>query len=307
MLRALLALFAVQCACAANHSLHYVCTGASGPVAVTEVIVVTMLDKEELSYYNTTVGEVVPRQEWLKDEEGLQGWKINSYVSVDTLNSVRTAGIATLQQMWGCKQGDDNATRYFWQYGYKGKDYLTLDTNTWAFTTVSPWHPRRTPSLKSSRTYLQQHCLEWLKKLLEHGREALDRKVPHEVSVHYNGCELSCLATGFFPRDIVLSWQRDGQELHEGVESGELLPNGDGTYQVTKSLRLSGWERLWHTFSCHVKHASLEEASVTYWGASLRRSLCVLECRAAPSRLHASRHRLSVEPEPYGLRGDVEK
>nr|XP_015195219.1 PREDICTED: class I histocompatibility antigen, F10 alpha chain-like [Lepisosteus oculatus] len=79
------------------------------------------------------------------------------------------------------------------------------------------------------------------------------------------GTELTCLATGFFPRDIVLSWWRDGQELQEDVESGGVVPNGDGSFQVRKSLRVRAGEEDKYQYSCRVDHTSLEEEIIRIW------------------------------------------
>ncbi|RXN37750.1 major histocompatibility complex class I-related gene protein-like [Labeo rohita] len=48
---------------------------------------------------------------------------------------------------------------------------------------------------------------------------------------------VTCLTTGFYPRHINLTLFRDGQPVavHE-ITGGDLLPNGDGTYQMRKSL-----------------------------------------------------------------------
>ncbi|XDV53180.1 hypothetical protein PO909_021753 [Leuciscus waleckii] len=70
------------------------------------------------------------------------------------------------------------------------------------------------------------------------------------------GFRVSCLATGFYPRHINLTLFRDGQPVsdHE-ITGGDLLPNGDGTYQMRKSLEISADK---HKYSCSVTHLSLD-------------------------------------------------
>ncbi len=54
------------------------------------------------------------------------------------------------------------------------------------------------------------------------------------------GLQISCLATGFYPRHINLTLFRDGQPVDDDqITGGEILPNGDGTYQMRKSLVIS--------------------------------------------------------------------
>ncbi|XP_051741095.1 hereditary hemochromatosis protein homolog isoform X5 [Ctenopharyngodon idella] len=70
------------------------------------------------------------------------------------------------------------------------------------------------------------------------------------------GFRVSCLATGFYPRHINLTLFRDGQPVsdHE-ITGGDLLPNGDGTYQMRKSLEISADE---HKYTCSATHLSLD-------------------------------------------------
>ncbi|KAL0155800.1 hypothetical protein M9458_050063, partial [Cirrhinus mrigala] len=59
-----------------------------------------------------------------------------------------------------------------------------------------------------------------------------------------------CLATGFYPSHINLTLYRDGQPVadHE-ITGGDLLPNGDGTYQMRKKK---------HKYTCSASHLSLD-------------------------------------------------
>ncbi|XP_047239108.1 BOLA class I histocompatibility antigen, alpha chain BL3-7-like isoform X1 [Girardinichthys multiradiatus] len=50
---------------------------------------------------------------------------------------------------------------------------------------------------------------------------------------------VTCHATGFYPDTALMFWRKDGEELHEGVEKGEILPNNDGTFQMSVGLNVS--------------------------------------------------------------------
>uniref|UniRef100_A0A3B4B1V5 Ig-like domain-containing protein n=1 Tax=Periophthalmus magnuspinnatus TaxID=409849 RepID=A0A3B4B1V5_9GOBI len=59
---------------------------------------------------------------------------------------------------------------------------------------------------------------------------------------------VTCHATGFYPDRARLFWTKDGDELLEDVDPGEILPNEDGTFQTSVSLDLSSvppedWDR----------------------------------------------------------------
>ena len=47
---------------------------------------------------------------------------------------------------------------------------------------------------------------------------------------------LVCVVTGFYPREISVNWERNGETISENVLSTDILPNHDFTYQVQKSV-----------------------------------------------------------------------
>uniref|UniRef100_A0A3P8WVR3 Ig-like domain-containing protein n=1 Tax=Cynoglossus semilaevis TaxID=244447 RepID=A0A3P8WVR3_CYNSE len=75
---------------------------------------------------------------------------------------------------------------------------------------------------------------------------------------------VTCHATGFYPNTATLFWRRDGEELHEGVEHGEALPNPDGTFQMSSELRLSSVSpEDWGRHDCVFQLSGVEEDLVT--------------------------------------------
>ncbi len=91
---------------------------------------------------------------------------------------------------------------------------------------------------------------------------------------------ISCLATGFYPRHINLTLFRDDQPVDDDqITGGEILPNGDGTYQMRKSLVISEEElHEGHKYNCTTKRLSLDnkldiafgkEKLTIKWNASL--------------------------------------
>ncbi|KAK0136305.1 Major histocompatibility complex class I-related gene protein [Merluccius polli] len=71
-----------------------------------------------------------------------------------------------------------------------------------------------------------------------------------------------CHATGFYPDRVVVFWTRDGQELYEHVDHGEVLPNLDGTFQVSVDLDLASVPREdWRRYECVVQLKGIEDIS----------------------------------------------
>ncbi|KAK9952139.1 hypothetical protein ABG768_017995 [Culter alburnus] len=105
-------------------------------------------------------------------------------------------------------------------------------------------------------------CKNTLKKYFKKREDQINRKVKPRVrflqkaNSDSGGFRVSCLATGFYPRHINLTLFRDGQPVpdHE-ITGGDLLPNGDGTYQMRKSLEISADK---HKYTCSATHLSLD-------------------------------------------------
>ncbi|XP_066579749.1 class I histocompatibility antigen, F10 alpha chain [Amia ocellicauda] len=257
-----------------THTLRYFSTAVTQGVDFPEFSIVGQVDGEQFVYYDSNTQRMVPKTSWIEKNEGKDYWDIESQKQIGNQQTFKASigilkerfnqsgGVHTWQWMYGCELDDDGTTRGFTQFGYDGEDYVSLDkdTLTWiaanqrAFITKNKWDADRTWGQRR-KNYLENICIEWLKKYVGYGRQTLERKVAPQVSLFQRdpSSPVSCLATGFFPKDILVSWKRDGQELHEGVESGELLSNGDGTFQVRKSVRVSPEG----SYTCHVDHTSL--------------------------------------------------
>nr|XP_023664629.1 major histocompatibility complex class I-related gene protein-like [Paramormyrops kingsleyae] len=70
---------------------------------------------------------------------------------------------------------------------------------------------------------------------------------------------VTCHTTGFFPKGIVVTWRKDGEDMHSDVEVGETLPNGDGKFQITSKLTVKPEDWKMNSYSCVVQHKSLQD------------------------------------------------
>uniref|UniRef100_A0A8B9GTJ1 Major histocompatibility complex class I UBA n=1 Tax=Astyanax mexicanus TaxID=7994 RepID=A0A8B9GTJ1_ASTMX len=169
--------------------------------------------------------------------------------------------------MYGCELDEDGTKRGYFQDGYDGKDFISLDlkTETWtapvpqAFITKQKWD--RTGDAAFQKAYLETTCIEWLQKYVGYGKETLERKVAPEVSVFQKSSpsEVVCHATGFFPKAVMISWQKNEEDLNEGVELRETVPNQDGSFQKRSILTVSPEELKNNQYTCVVQHSSLEK------------------------------------------------
>ncbi|XP_077856629.1 patr class I histocompatibility antigen, B-2 alpha chain-like isoform X22 [Macaca mulatta] len=192
----------------------------------------------------------------------------------------------TVQIMSGCDLGPDGRLlRGYHQHAYDGKDYIALneDLRSWtaadmaAHNTQRKWEAAR--EAEQWRAYLEGGCLEWLRRYLENGKETLQRADPpktyvthHPVSDHE--ATLRCWALGFYPAEITLTWQRDGEEQTQDTELVETRPGGDGTFQKWGAVVVPSGEE--QRYTCHVQHEGLREPLTLRWEPSSQSTIPIV-------------------------------
>ncbi|KAK3514381.1 hypothetical protein QTP70_016620, partial [Hemibagrus guttatus] len=190
--------------------------------------------------------------------------------------------VHTVQLMYGCELHDDGTVRGYNQFGYDGEDFISFDLNTltWiaptpqALITKNKWD-NNSVIIVNLRNYLENTCTDWLKKYVSYGRETLERKDPPTASVfqkHSPYPGVVCHATGFFPKEVNITWRKDGEDLYDDmndyvwpgyrVELRETLPNQDGSFQKRSILKVPAEKLQKHNYTCVIQHSSLEEELV---------------------------------------------
>ncbi|MGH0176960.1 UNVERIFIED_CONTAM: hypothetical protein FKN15_007431 [Acipenser sinensis] len=98
-----------------------------------------------------------------------------------------------------------------------------------------------------------------------------DRKIPPTVRVRsikpfssQHQTMLVCYVIGFYPREIKVTWLRNGVKVTADVSSSELLSDGDWTYQIHSYLELT--PQSGDSYTCRVEHSALAEAIEEKWG-----------------------------------------
>nr|AIL25825.1 MHC class I antigen [Scatophagus argus] len=274
----------LQGAAAVTHSLKYFYTGSSGVPNFPEFVTVGLVDDVEISHYDSNTRREEPKQDWMKKviaddpqywdrETGKsvgeqQAFKANIEIAKQRFN--QTGGVHILQWMYGCEWDDEtNEVNVFRQYGYDGEDFIAFDLQTLTFIAPKPqavitkhkWDKDKA-FLDYLKQYYTQICPEWLKKYVDYGRSSLLRTERPSVSLLQKtpSSPVSCHATGFYPERATLSWRKDGEELHEDVELGEILPNHDGTFQMSAELKLSSvTPEDWSRYTCVFQLSGVED------------------------------------------------
>ncbi|KAL7836198.1 hypothetical protein AOLI_G00274820 [Acnodon oligacanthus] len=234
----------------ASHSLQYFYTTITPGLHFPEFTVVGLVDGEQFVYYDSNIRKKIPKTEWMEKNEGEDYWKTETETSQHHQEAFRydvtslmkrfnqTGGFHTLQQMYGCELDADG-------------DFNRGQWRRWEREDLAP----------HVKYYLQNQCTEWLKIYVNYSRSSLERKVPPEASLFQkdSSSPVVCHTTGFFPKAVMISWQKNGEDLHENVELRETLPNQDGTFQKRSVLTVSPEELNRNQYSCVVQHGGLEK------------------------------------------------
>uniref|UniRef100_I3KS13 Ig-like domain-containing protein n=1 Tax=Oreochromis niloticus TaxID=8128 RepID=I3KS13_ORENI len=167
-----------------------------------------------------------------------------------------SSGIHMLQSISGCEWDESTGEMInFLRYAYNGEDFLEFDmkTLTWialkpeAVNTKQRWDTDEN-RIKYTVKFLSTTCPKWLKRSLESGKRSLQRTV--SLLQKSSSSPVSCHATGFYPQRAVMFWRKDGEEIHDGVDPGEILPNNDETFQMNVDLNVSVRPEDWSKYDC---------------------------------------------------------
>uniref|UniRef100_A0A673HAR6 H-2 class I histocompatibility antigen, Q10 alpha chain-like n=1 Tax=Sinocyclocheilus rhinocerous TaxID=307959 RepID=A0A673HAR6_9TELE len=281
-----------------KHSLYYIYTALSQPVnqpGIYQFTAMGLLDDRQIDYYNSDGQRKIPKQQWMKEkmqedywEKGTQSRKSKEQwfnVNVDILMKRmrhNETDVHVLQWRHGCEieiHGSEvNFSKGIDEYSYDGENFLSFDDkeSQWvapvdaAVPTKRKWD--KVPILNQyTKGYLEKECVDWLNKFRDYEDEELRKGSPPKVNVFAKSStkdksklKLTCLATGFYPKDVMLTIRKYRTSLPEDeIESSGVRPNHDETFQLRKSVVIKEDEKA--EYDCFVFHRTLKGPIIITW------------------------------------------
>ncbi|XP_047240006.1 major histocompatibility complex class I-related gene protein-like [Girardinichthys multiradiatus] len=278
------------------HSLWYILCATSGMSDSPEFLASGVVDGVEVAYCDNNLKDVKPRTPWmsklLEDDPQHMQWLnnkclINRLYFKATIMTLKqrfnqSKDVHIFQRMNGCFWDDETREfEGFNAYGYDGEDLIRFDLKT--LTWITPRH--QTVINKHNwdndgnslfwKYALTEDCRNFLQLYLNYGKRSLQATVHPSVSLLQKTpfIPVTCHATGFYPDRALMFWRKDGEELHEGVEKGEILPNNDGTFQMSVDLNVSSVTgEDWRRYDCVFQFSGLKDSITTKLDRALIRT-----------------------------------
>ncbi|XP_047239104.1 major histocompatibility complex class I-related gene protein-like [Girardinichthys multiradiatus] len=257
-----------------KHSLTFYLMVSSGVSNIPEYVGYTAVDEVVMVYYDNNIKIPQPRQDWAREikEKNPQHWEGPTKKWLKYLPTFKKEAASIkehqnqtegdiVQQILGCEWDDElNKVEGYKTYSLNGEDYIRLDTETATWVALSPkaeitekeWNKKEFFG-QSEKDFLTINIFEDLKLYYNYAKNSLHRKVLPSVSLLQKtpSSPVSCHATGFYPDKAGIFWRKDEKELNEDVEYGEILPNFDGTFQISANLNNSSvLSEDWNRYDC---------------------------------------------------------
>ncbi|XP_034560213.1 major histocompatibility complex class I-related gene protein-like isoform X2 [Notolabrus celidotus] len=271
-----------------THSLKYLVTASSAIQDFPEFVATAVVDGVQIGYFDSNTKTAEASVDFAKELIKINPDYLKLYTQkclastqifrarIHNLKEVfkQTEGVHVLQRLNSCELDDvTGKTVGFYRYGYDGEDLITLDLQK--MTWISPKHhmSARQLALDTDEAKVKHKidgytdvCSRLLETFVQHGALLLQRIDLPSVSLLQKSpsSPVTCHATGFYPDRAVMFWRKDGEELFENVDHGEILPNNDGSFQISVKLNITSVKpEDWRRYECVFQLSGVKDDIVT--------------------------------------------
>ncbi|XP_074141621.1 class I histocompatibility antigen, F10 alpha chain-like [Sminthopsis crassicaudata] len=244
---------------------------------------ISFIDDIEVGSYNNVDQQITIKTPWISkalvadymtqrlhlalEHERHFRWVIQFLSKNDTNHNRNYTG----QLLADCEIDNDIKIKSRIHLIWEGEEYYRIDEEVGQWENLKPEVKTYQYILDSPfwtnlrKRYMSEYCVDLLRKIVRYS--SLRDNVAPEVTVsHHVNPEgriiLSCTATGFYPRSILLQWEKNGELGVWGKEtSSGILPNMDSTFYLRLTLELSS-EDSGTGYTCVVEHTELKTPAV---------------------------------------------
>nr|XP_020856840.1 zinc-alpha-2-glycoprotein-like isoform X2 [Phascolarctos cinereus] len=228
--------------------------------SLLELKEISFMDDIEVGSYSSIHEQIIVKIPWVSKAVGVDlitemhnlfveheqhiSWILQYFTKNGTNHNRNHTG----QLLADCEIDNDIKVKSHIHLIWDGEEYCKIDEEVGHWENVKPDFKKYQHILESlywtniRKRYMNQYCVDLLRKIV--GYSSLRDNLPPEVTTsrHVNpegSIILSCTATGFYPRSILLHWEMDGKLGVWGKEtSSGTLPNADSTFYLQVTLKL---------------------------------------------------------------------
>ncbi|XP_043922105.1 major histocompatibility complex class I-related gene protein-like [Protopterus annectens] len=263
-----------------------------GALRIPSYINYWMLDESPVLKYDTDQKKVIFLKEYLNGTLQDDHWQsiffrvirfynmYNNIFAEVMVNTNRTQGMHFFQTMFGCKSNADGTTSGFVFHAIDGETFMGFDKNSlqWTFsmqqaeTMTYSWN-RETVKARNCNIFLDETCRAYLEMILSYKQQGTEKSAEPKVKVYgrkssnHTLISVSCHANEFSPYEIKLDWYKNGNLRVNDFQSSGILPNGDGMYQIKKTIQVAVHDK--NRYSCQIDHESLEDGLTVNWDGTV--------------------------------------